>query len=772
MPTIRKIKLLLAIVIACFIAAAVYISTLVVERQRSLEQISRYNVAWLVSQAATEYARLEQRIAAYGVSSAGISADEVQLRFDIILNRMRLLETGEVEEFLDSDPDHRATVHELQRVVASSLPLIESIGQPGNVVKLLHLLSPLDGKVVRLAAAANRWGGERVADDQQQLILLHWRFSALAAGLILCGIALIRLLFWHNRMLTSAQRDLGGLAGELGTQNERFDAALTNMSQALCMVDAQQRLIVCNQRYRELFSLDLELVKPGTLISTILARLSEPDIHDDILCAIVAEQQAMICDRRTGSFFHELPDGRTLAVSHQPTEEGGWVATYEDVSERRRAEARIAHMAHHDALTDLPNRVLLRERIEHAFARARRFGETFAVLCLDLDRFKSVNDTLGHPVGDALLKVVADRLRSCVRETDVIARMGGDEFAILQIDPENGPAADDLAQRVLELVGAPYDLDGQHVVIGTSIGIAVAPRDGDSADQLLKNADLALYRAKSAGRGTHRFFEAGMDAELQSRRLLELDLRKALGAGEFEIYYQPFVSLATREISGYEALLRWRHPTRGFVPPAEFIGIAEDIGLIVPIGEWVLRQACVQAASWHRPLKIAVNLSPLQLKARNLTQTVLVALANSGLEARRLELEITESVFLEDNELTLSILHDLRRIGVRIAMDDFGTGYSSLSYLRSFPFDKIKLDKSFVDDLSNRTDSIAIVRSIAMLGASLGMTTTAEGIETADQSELLRQAGFLEGQGYLFGRPAPAKDISPNLASKDVIRAA
>jgi diguanylate cyclase (GGDEF)-like protein/PAS domain S-box-containing protein len=772
MPTLRKIKFLLAIVIVCFVAAAVYISALVVERQQSLEQISRYNVAWLVSQAATEYARLEQRISAYGLPGAGISADEVQLRFDIILNRMRLLESGEVEEFLDSDPDHRATVHELQRAVASGLTLAEKIGEGDNAVKLLQLLSPLDGKVVRLAAAANRWGGERVAEDQRQLILLHWRFSSMAAGLILCGIALITLLFWHNRMLTGAQRDLRNLAGELGTQNERFDAALTNMSQALCMVDAQQQLIVCNQGYRELFGLDRDLVRPGTSIMMILARLAELNMDDDVLGAIFAEQHELVRDGRAGSFFHEMTDGRTLAVSHQPTEEGGWVATYEDISERRRAEARIAHMAHHDALTDLPNRVLMRERIEHAFARARRYGEIFTVLCLDLDRFKSVNDTLGHPVGDTLLKIVADRLRSCVRESDVIARMGGDEFAILQIGADSAHDTDHLAQRVLELIGRPYDLDGQQVVIGTSVGIALAPRDGDSADQLLKNADLALYRAKSGGRGTYRFFEAGMDAELQTRRLLELDLRKALAAGEFEVYYQPLVSLATREITGYEALLRWHHPTRGFVPPMEFIGIAEDIGLIVPIGEWVLRQACTQAASWTKPHKIAVNLSPLQLKAPNLTQTVILALANSGLDAKRLELEITESVFLEDNELTLSTLHDLRRLGVRIAMDDFGTGYSSLSYLRSFPFDKIKLDKSFVDDLSTRADSVAIVKSIAMLGASLGMTTTAEGVETADQLKLLQQAGFLEGQGYLFGRPAPAKDIARGLVPDKAVRAA
>ena len=772
MSTLGKLKLLLAAVIILFVAAAGYISVLVVERQEALEQVTRYNVSWLLSQGATEYARLEQRISAFAASNDDVTEDEVQLRFDIVVNRTKLLEQGDVEEFLEREPEHHATVRELSKVVETAQPLINTIATPGNPEKLLRLLSPLDGKLVRLAAAGNRWGADRVTEDQHQLIALHWRFSALAAGLIVCGVFLITLLFWHNRMLTGAHRDLRGLAEEKGTQNERFDAALNNMSQGLCMMDAEQRLIVCNQRYLELFGLSSEVAKPGTTMEEMLARLSGVDARNDALCAVVAEQQPLIRGGKSASFFHELVDGRTFAVSHQPTEEGGWVATYEDVSERRRAEARIAHMAHHDALTDLPNRVLFRERIEHALARARRFGESFAVLCLDLDRFKGVNDTLGHPVGDMLLKIVAERLRSCVRETDIVARMGGDEFAILLLGNENSRSTDHLAQRILELLCRPYDLEGQHVVIGTSIGIAIAPHDGESADQLIKNADMALYRAKAAGRGTHRFFEAGMDAELQTRRLLELDLRKALDAGEFEVYYQPLVKLETGAVTGYEALLRWHHPERGFVPPMEFIPIAEEIGLIVPIGEWVLRQACTQAASWEQPLKIAVNLSPLQLKSRGILQTVILALGHSGLAATRLELEITESIFLDNNELTLSILHDLRGLGVRIAMDDFGTGYSSLSYLRSFPFDKIKLDKSFVDDVAKRADSAAIAHSIAMLGESLGMTTTAEGIETEDQRASLREAGFVEGQGYLFGRPQPAKNLGLALIAEQGVRAA
>jgi diguanylate cyclase (GGDEF)-like protein len=766
----RLVKPLLLTVMICFIAAAGYISALVVERQDALEKVSRYNVAWLVGQAATEYARLEQRVSAFG--TGGADADEVQLRFDIIVNRKNLLETGDVKDFVDSDPDHRATVEQLEQVINKAQPLVDGIDRPGNAQQLSKLLATLDTRLLRFAAAANRWGGDRVAEDQRQLVSLHWQFSAVAAGLILCGLVLMTGLFWNNRLVKRAHIELHGLADQLGTQNERFNAALTNMSQALCMVDGEQRLIVCNQRFRELFELPAGAVAPGTLITDLCASVAGTPLRDSILRGVLAEQRPLIEARKSATYFQELADGRTLAVSHQPTKEAGWVATYEDVTERRRVEARIAYMAHHDALTDLPNRTLLAERIEHAFARAFRFGEAFSILYLDLDRFKSVNDTLGHPIGDKLLKAVAERLRSCTRDTDLVARMGGDEFAVLQIGPDTVRSTEQLAQRIREVVSAPYVIDGHNVVVGTSIGIALAPSDGVSTDQLLKNADMALYRAKAGGRGVHCFFEARMGEELQTRRLIELDLRRALAAGEFEVYYQPLVRLSDGAITGYEALLRWQHPERGFISPAEFIPIAEEIGLIVPIGEWVLRQACAQASKWPHDVKIAVNLSAVQLRNRDLVQVVMLALANSGLAPTRLELEITESVFLADNDLTLSILHDLRGFGVRIAMDDFGTGYSSLSYLRSFPFDKIKLDRSFVRDLGVKPDSFAIVQSIAALGTSLGMTTIAEGIETAEQLEQVKAAGFAEGQGYLFGRPQPVERIARAAENIEIVQAA
>ena len=474
--------------------------------------------------------------------------------------------------------------------------------------------------------------------------------------------------------------------------------------------------------------------------------------------------------RAVVAIANQSPSDRTNRLVVQGSDEVATLAQtfnglIEHLSARRNLEQRLEHMAHHDALTDLPNRVRLRQTMERELARVQR-GENLAVLCLDLDHFKSVNDTLGHPVGDSLLKAVAERLRQKVRDTDIVARLGGDEFAIVQIAAEQPRGAIVLADRLIEALSKPFDLTGHQLVIGTSIGIALAPSDGLDTDQLIKNADMALYRAKADGRGVFRFFEPEMDAKMQARRTLEIDLRKALVEGEFELFYQPLVNLQSNEISGFEALLRWNHPTRGLVPPSEFIPIAEEMGLIVPLGEQVLRQACTEAAGWPGDIRVAVNLSPVQFKSKTLALAVTTALASSGLPPQRLELEITESVLLQDNEATLTTLHQLRALGVRISMDDFGTGYSSLSYLRSFPFDKIKIDQSFVQDMSGgEDDSVAIIRAVAGLGRNLGMATTAEGVETQEQLGYLRQEGCSEVHGYLFSRPMPARDV-PSLLEK------
>jgi diguanylate cyclase (GGDEF)-like protein len=390
------------------------------------------------------------------------------------------------------------------------------------------------------------------------------------------------------------------------------------------------------------------------------------------------------------------------------------------------------------------------------------------VLCLDLDHFKSVNDTLGHPVGDELLRAVSQRLTQCLGGDDVVARLGGDEFAVIQMAIGAPNDAGTLASQLIEVVSRPYDIAGHEVLIGVSIGIAVAPGDGVTADELLRNADLALYRAKAEGRGAFHFFEPEMDRQVQARRALEIDLRKAYSNDEFELYYQPLVNLESGEVSGFEALLRWHHPERGMVSPVEFIPLAEEIGLIVQIGEWVLRQACAEAATWPDDIKVAVNLSPVQFRSRTLVQVVLSALAYSRLSPDRLELEITESVLLGDNEANLATLHQLRELGARISMDDFGTGYSSLRYLRSFPFDKIKIDQSFVRDMVERPDCVAIVRAVAGLGLSLGIATTAEGVETQAQLQRVRAEGCTEVQGYLFSRPIPASGIAAVLATREI----
>ena len=423
--------------------------------------------------------------------------------------------------------------------------------------------------------------------------------------------------------------------------------------------------------------------------------------------------------------------------------------------------ARVNFLAHHDPLTTLPNRVTFQDRIGHAVAHAAR-GRLSAILCLDLDHFKAVNDTLGHAIGDALLQMVAERLMRCVRETDLVARLGGDEFAIIQADIASSADAGCLAQRVVESVSAPYAINGQHVCIGVSVGIAVLSGATENTAAAMKNADLALYQAKASGRGTFCYFDPSMNESLQARRALELDLRLALSLDQFVLFYQPLVGIASGQVSGFEALLRWRHPTRGLVSPLEFIPICEETGMIHKIGAWVIDQACRDAMRWPGHLNVAVNLSAVQFKNADLVAIVSSALAASGLAAQRLELEITESVLLLDSEATLATLHQLRALDLRISMDDFGTGYSSLSYLQSFPFDKIKIDQSFVRNLTGTGESVAIIRAVTGLSRSLGIETVAEGVETHEQLTLLRSEACTEVQGYLFGRPCPAGDI-PNL---------
>jgi len=549
--------------------------------------------------------------------------------------------------------------------------------------------------------------------------------------------------------------------GELHRQKMLLDTALGNMSQGLCMYDAEGRILLANERYVRMMG-RTGIVLEGRLLLDVLRQQKELQRWDGDPDQFVA---GVIDAVRAGKSLTRTitREGRAIRVVDQPMKGGGWVATFEDITEWQQAQEQISHMARHDALTNLPNRTLFREQLEKALRLAKR-ADQLSVLCLDLDHFKSINDSLGHPVGDALLKEVARRLEECISEHDTVARLGGDEFAIVQFRSDCEPSAvASLASHVVERISAPYEVAGHHLVIGVSIGISLAPQDGSNPDELLKKADLALYRAKEDGRGTYRFFEAGMDARAQARRLLEIDLRSALPRNEFQVYYQPIRDVARDVVVGFEALVRWNHALRGMISPVNFIPLAEDTGLIVPIGEWVLRQACRDAVGWSQSVGVAVNLSPVQFKNPNLVSSVKEALKASGLPPHRLELEITESVLLQNSEATLSVLHELRAFGVRISLDDFGTGYSSLSYLRSFPFDKIKIDRSFVTELATREDSMAIVRAVTSLGKSLGIVTTAEGVETDAQFELLRREGCTQAQGYLFSPPRPAIEVETML---------
>nr|WP_294509130.1 EAL domain-containing protein [uncultured Rhodopila sp.] len=553
---------------------------------------------------------------------------------------------------------------------------------------------------------------------------------------------------------------------------QQFDAVLDNMSQGITFIDRDLRLIISNRRYREMYRLPAEQVRAGTALSDVLGfRLASASFPDMTTTAYLARRTALVGAGRPFDIVDELLDGRTIAMHYQPMPDGGYVTTHEDITERRRAEARLVFMARHDGLTELPNRTMFQERLADAIALTR-LGTQCAVLCLDLDGFKAVNDTLGHPVGDALLRVVAQRLSAAVREIDTVARLGGDEFAIIQVGLENAEAAAGLADRILRVIHQPYELDGERIVIGISIGVAMAPGDGTSPGRLLKNADIALYLAKTEGRGTFRFFEREMDARLQSRRVLELDLRRALPTDDFSLHYQPIIALQTGKVEAFEALIRWNHPDRGSIPPADFIPIAEETALIVPIGAWVLRRACEDAAGWPDDIGVSVNLSSAQFKGGHLFGAVQEALSASGLNPSRLILEITESVLLQKNEAQVALLHRFRGQGIRIALDDFGTGFSSLSYLCGFPFDSIKIDQSFVRDIGANAESKVIVSAVADLARGLGMTTTAEGVETGEQLAAVRALGCTTVQGYLFSRPVPADavpDLIRSLSGSEVV---
>ena len=580
--------------------------------------------------------------------------------------------------------------------------------------------------------------------------LASWRIHA-----IILGIGTLLVMFCAAFLLKALSRQFHSLAISEAT----VDAALNNMLQGLVMFDSSDRLVVCNRRYLDMYGLSPDIVRPGgTLREIVEHRAATGSFCADDIEQYIADIQAAVGQGTIFSKITSLHDGRIISIVNHPTADGGWVATHEDVTDEKRAEERITHAAYYDGLTGLPNRKLFSEQLEQALKRARR-GERLAVLYLDVDHLKRINDTLGHPAGDKLLKGVADRLRGCIRDIDVVARLSGDEFAIIQSSLDRPDDAAALAMRAREAIHEPFDLDGHQVMVDISIGISIAPNDATELNDLLKSADIALYEAKNTGRGTYCFYAAEMNARMQARDHLERDLQSALANGEFELFYQPVVSLKDNKIKSFEALLRWHHPTRGLVSPAEFIPVAEEMGLITPLGEWVLRTACAEAATWPDDIHVAVNVSSVQLTNKNLANVVISAVASARIPAAKLVLEITESVFLQDTNSNLATLKKLHELGVQFSMDDFGTGYSSLGYLLSFPFSTIKIDRSFIAGLQDKSDSRAIVRAIADLARNLNMRVIAEGVETAQQLEQVRNLGCTDMQGYLFSPARPAAEI-------------
>lgn len=699
-----------------------------------------------------------------GVVTRGISPSNLESFFESLK-----LEGESSISLVHRDGTLLARYPHIERMIGQSLN-----GAPGQQVLLkadhgtVRVTSPIDGKD-RLASvrALNDFPVSVVVTTTVAAALADWRtqtqtlvLAALLATLAI-GLTLSTIVRKLSKQDAEAER-------RLAVEKERLDTAVDNMSQGLLLYDSEARLILSNRRYREMYGLSPDVVKPGLSFRDLIAyRKKTGSFHGDVdeFCSKVLRN---VEQRHATSSTVQTADGRSIQIINQPLANGGWVATQEDITDRIRAEIQIAHLAHYDALTDLPNRVSFHARVEQELARAKR-GEALAILYIDIDQFKTVNDTLGHAIGDELLKGIAHRIKRCIRDVDVVARLGGDEFAVVHTNVEQSSDITDLVQRIHATIREPMECLGHQVLADASIGIALAPHDASDLDELLKRADLAMYSAKAEGRRTYRFFEPQMDARAKARHALEMDIREAIGNRSFEVHYQPILNLESDRIVCCEALLRWTHPERGTVSPLEFIPIAEETGLITQIGEWVLETACAQAVKWSDSVRIAVNVSPVQFRNLGFALKVAGVLAATGLAPDRLELEITEATVIEDDAAVIAMLGHLRSLGVRIALDDFGTGYSSLSYLHRFPFDKIKIDRSFINAMMTGDGSSAIVEAVIGIAKKRNITTTAEGVEREGQRRELRTLGCSEMQGYLFSAAVPAQEISRLLKNQHAV---
>ena len=797
----REARLPLFAVLALFAIAAASTSFLTIQQDSTVNRLASYDDAFDAGQGAVELLRLQDAVGAFALGRPDASPELVELRYEVLETRLDVLNRQSFLRFISGHVEIDGIVQSLTQNVIAVGPLIPKLGQKGDADHIIDLLAPLDSGMTRLGAVTSTLVSDQIEIDQDRLRRLHFISSAVNFGLIAIGVLLIILLLRDNRLMMRANGRLTALADDLRRtssalstahaavaaaneslamqnaslrgrdealriQNARFDAALNNMSQGLLMADNDRRLIVCNKRFREMFGLRQEEVEPGARLDDLLHVTMERQAQPLLLISEIHQRLSGIWSATERGQFYAETDEASIQVVYVPMAEGGWVVTYEDISERRKVEANTEYLAHHDVLTGLPNRLAFTLRLNHLLSN-RVNRRRFALLFVDVDDFKDVNDTLGHLAGDMLLVTIAQRLRAAVREEDLVARLGGDEFAILQMMPRDRTETLALAQRLVDAIDQPYDLEGRRISSSISLGIAVEDDETTDAEYLFRNADMALYRAKAAGRNTWRFFEPEMQQEVQTRSTITADLRTALKEDQFEIFYQPVVQASTGELVQFEGLLRWNHHSLGSVAPGRFIPIAEESRLIVPIGEMVLRRACAEAMRWPCQVKLAVNLSPVQFAGRGLVAMVESALNDAGLDPSRLELEITEGALLRDSDQVSAVLRQLRSLGVTIALDDFGTGYASLSYLRQLPFDKIKIDRSFIMGLNKKDDAIPIIEAVVSLARNLNMTTTAEGVETEDQWRLLAAMGCTFVQGYLFDRPQSAANIRHKMASGD-----
>ncbi|HEX3982086.1 MAG TPA: EAL domain-containing protein [Acidisoma sp.] len=792
------VKLLLAAVLVCFALAAGGTSYLVIQQDSAAHRLARYDIAFDASQGAAELMRLDSSVSGLLLQLPDSSLDQVELRFAILQNRVSVLSRPEFEDFIAGHPEVAGVVQDLSRLVDRIGPHIAKADDSKVAVAIVTQIKPMESRLIQLSALCSTIVGNNIESGETRLRQLHFVSAAVTGMLIALGVVLIVILLRDNQLMSVNNRRLSRLTDELqrtgsqlstahaavakanqdlnaqnatlrsrdrdlAVQNARFDAALNNMSQALLMADGTDRLIVCNNRFLEMFGLTWLDVVPGRDVGTLFDLMGERERLPAALIPQIREVAQRLMRERVGGSFYAEAEGRAIKVDLKPMNGGGWVATLEDMTEQRRAEAQTTYLAHHDPLTDLPNRLMFTQQLNRALQSRASCG-MFALLLLDLDDFKDVNDTLGHLAGDSLLVAAAQRLRSCLGPEDAVARLGGDEFAIIQTGSGDADETELLAQRIIAAMSEPFVFEGQRVAPGASIGIALRTDDSADAEGLLRSADMALYRAKAEGRNTWRFFKREMEEAVRQRSAIASDIRQALDRDELEAFYQPIFETQSGVLRQFEALMRWRHPRLGLVAPDRFIRVAEDTRLILPMGEWVIGEACRAATALPEEIRMAVNLSPMQFRSHQLPLMVEQALMRSGLAPHRLELEVTESALLHDQDHVRATLRELRALGVTVALDDFGTGYASLSYLQQFPFDKIKIDRSFVSEIVSRSDSLAIVESVIRLGGKLGMATTAEGIETPEQLAILRSFGCTFAQGFLFDRPQPFGTVRRKMA--------